>query len=203
MKFEIRGGARRALILLAVALAIYVLADWAALPAYDRLTAAGELVSEKENQLRRYRRAEVRKGQYTELLKVADERIAKSESVVIGGANVSLASAELQSLVEDSINKAGLMVIQRMIGSPRRLNEFYAEISMTLNFDSTPGQLVLFLNEVHSLPRFVTVRSLQVTPVSPVLEAPKGSDLMKNVHVAVTLSGLCSADLLKTDRRTR
>ena len=142
MKLETRGGARRALLMLAAALAIYALADWVVFPAYDRLTAASDQASDKENQLRRYRRAELRKGQYTELLKVANERIAKSESVVIPAANLSLASAEMQSLVEGIANKQGLMVGQRMIGAPRRLNNFYAEIPMTLSFDSTPGQLV-------------------------------------------------------------
>ena len=203
MKFEIRGGRRRALILLAVALAIYAVANWVVFPAYDRLTAARDMVAEKENQLRRYRLAELRKGQYTDLLKVATERIAKSESVVIAPANLSLASAELQSLVENSANKVGLMVGQRMIGTPRRLNNFYAEIPMTLSFDSTPGQLVLFLSEVRTMPRFVAVRTLQVSPVLQVLEAPKGIDLMKNVHVTMTLAALCSADLIKTERTTR
>src|SRR5262249_32918843 len=112
------------------------------LPAYDRITAARELAAEKENQLRRYRRAELRKGQYADLLKLANERISKSESIVIAAGNLSLASAELQSLVEGATNKVGLMVGQRMIGTPRRLNDFYAEVPMTLTFESTPGQVV-------------------------------------------------------------
>ena len=203
MKLETRGGARRALIMLALALAIYALADWVVLPAYDRLTASSDLASDKENQLRRYRRAELRKGQYTELLKVANERIAKSESVVIPAANLSLASAEMQSLIEGVVNKQGLMVGQRMIGAPRRLNNFYAEIPMTLSFDSTPGQLVSFLDEIRTLPRFVTVKSLQVTPIAQVFEAPKGTDLMKNVRVSMILGALCSADFIKTDRVNR
>jgi Tfp pilus assembly protein PilO len=199
MKFEMRQRDRRALFLLATALLIFGLADVLVLPAYDRLTDAAQSSPDKENQLRRYRRAELRKGQYADLLKLTEQRVAKSEASVIAAANLSLASAELQSLMEGASTKVGLMVAQRSIGTARRLNEFYADLPMTLSFESTPGQLVSFLDELRSLPRFVTVRTLQVTPVAPVLEAPKGSDLTKNVRVNVTVAALTSADLVKAE----
>ncbi len=197
MKFEMRQRDRRALIILALALAIYGAADWFVLPAYDRVSAARELAADKESQLKRYRRAELRKGQYEALLKTANDRLSKSESVVITAANLSLASAELQSLIEGAGNKVGLMLGIRLMGNARRVNDFYAELPMTLNFESTPGQLVSFLNELRTLPRFITVRMLQISPVMPVSEAPKGSDLTKNVRVSLGISAFTSADLVK------
>jgi Tfp pilus assembly protein PilO len=199
VKLEIRERDRRALWILGAALVLYALADFVALPLYDRMADAALLAADNESQLRRYRRAELRKGQYAELLKTAEERIRQSESVMITAANASLASAELQSLVEGVGEKVGLMVGQRQIGNPRRLNELYADLPMTLNFESTPGQLVAFLSELRSLPRFVTVRSMQVTPVAPVFEAPKGADLTKNVRVNVTIAALTSATLVRTE----
>ena len=199
MKIEIRQRDRRALILLALGLSIYVLADWAVLPAYDRLASAGELAADKEKQLRRYRRAELRKGQYADLLKLTNESVARNESVVISGANLSLASAELQSLMESAGTKVGLVVGQRMMGAPRRVNDFYAEVPMTMSFESTPLQLVSFLDELRLMPRFVTVKTVQVSPVSPVLEAPKGADLTKNVRVNLTVAALTSAQLVKPE----
>ena len=203
MKLEIRPQDRRSLIFLALALAVFGLANWVVLPLYDRMGEAREMSADKEKQLRRYRRAELRKGQYAELLKIANERIAKSESVVIAASNLSLASAELQSLIEGAGNRVGLMIGQRLVGAPRRLNDLYAEAPMTLTFESTPGQLVSFLNELRALPRFVTVRSLQVSPIAAVFEAPKGGDLTKNVRVNVTLAALIPAGLVKTEARTR
>ena len=199
MKFEIRQRDRRALILLGLALAIYGLAVWVVLPAYDRMSSAREAAADKEKQLRRYRRAELRKGQYTDLLKLADQRSRTNESVIISASNLSLASAELQTMMEATATKVGLMVGQRMIGAPRRVNDYYAELPMTLSFESTPGQVVAFLNELRSLPRYVTVRALQVTPVAPVFEAPKGSDLTKNVRVNITCAALTSAELMKSE----
>ena len=199
MKIEIRQRDRRAMILLALALGIFVLADWVVLPAYDRLASARELAADKEKQLRRYRRAELRKGQYADLLKLTNESVARNESVVISGANVSLASAELQSLMEAAGAKVGLVVGQRMMGAPRRVNDFYAEVPMTMSFESTPLQLVSFLDELRLMPRFVTVKTLQVNPVSPVLEAPQGADLTKNVRVNLTVAALTSAAIVKPE----
>jgi Tfp pilus assembly protein PilO len=199
VKLQIRQRDRRALLMLSLALLVYGLANWVVIPAYDRLSAAGDVAAEKQNQLRRYRRAELRKGQYANLLKVANDRLTKSESVVIAAANASLASAELQSLIEGAGSKVGLTVIQRTLGNPRRLNDFYAELPMTISFDSTPGQLVSFLSELRSIPRLITVRNLQVSPTSPVSEAPKGVDLLKNIRVNMTLGAVSPIDIVRRE----
>jgi len=203
VKLEIRQRDRRALMLLALAIVIYIVGDWVLLPAYDRISDAQEVAADKETQLRRYRRAELRKGQYEGLLKVADQRVIAGESVVINAANLSLASAELQSLVESAANNTNIMLSQRAMGIPRRLNDFYAELTMTLGFEATPNQLVMLLNELRAMPRFVSVRSLQVAPVSPVFEAPKGVDLLKTVRVAMIVSVPAPADLVKTAGATK
>ncbi|MBI4474840.1 MAG: type 4a pilus biogenesis protein PilO [Acidobacteria bacterium] len=203
MKIQIRQRDRRALVMLSLALLVYGLAEIVVFPAYDRMKAASEAAVDKENQVRRYRRAELRQGQYADLLKSAAENASKSESVVIAAASLPLASAELQSLIEAAGNKVGLMVSQRMIGAPRRLNDFYAELPMTLSFESTPGQLVSFLVELRLLPRFVTVRSLQVTPTEPLFEAPKGTDVTKHVRITMTVSSLSSITLVKPESATK
>ena len=197
MKLQLKPKDRRALMILALALVIYELGTAVILPAYDKLAAARDLVSDKESELRRYRRAQLRKGQYGDLLKVTADRVAKSESAVIVATNVPLASAQLQSMIEEAANKTGLMPGQRTIGSAKRLNEFYAELPMTLSFDSTPGQLVAFLSELRKGPRFLTIRSLQVSPLEVILEAPKGMAVSKTVRVLMTVVSLTSADIVK------
>ena len=77
------------------------------------------------------------------------------------------------------------------------MNEFYAELPMTLGFEATPGQLVMFLSELRGLPRLVMVHSAQVTPVQPLQEVPKGADLTKNVRVNITIAAWCRADIVK------
>jgi Tfp pilus assembly protein PilO len=203
MKLQIRDRDRRALLLCGAAVLVYVVVQFVALPAYDRISAARDLAADKENQVRRYRRAELRKGQYTGLLKLAADRVQKDEAVVIPAASLPLASAEMQSLVEGAGAKVGLMLSQRTISAPRRLNDFYADLPMTLSFESTPGQLVAFLSELRSLSRFISVRTLQVTPVEMVTEIPKGYDLTKNVRVTMTITSLSSSSLVRTQGATR
>lgn len=199
MKLQIKQKDRRALIILALALVIYEVGTAVVLPAYDKLVAARDLVSDKESELRRYRRAQLRKGQYADLLKVTADRVAKSESAVIVAANAPLASSQLQSMIEEAATKTGLMLGQRTIGSVKRLNDFYAELPVTLSFDSTPGQLVAFLSELRREPRFLTVRSLQVSPVETILEAPKGMAVSKTVRVLMTVVSLTTTNIVKTD----
>jgi len=197
MKFEIRQRDRRAILALVFGLAVYAAMKLAVFPAYDRFAIAADAVANKESQLRRYRRAELRKGQYAELIKLTSTKIAENESVVMNAANQSLISAELQSMVEASAAKLGLMLGQRSVGALRRLNDFYGELPMTLGFESTPGQLVMFLAELRSYPRLVTVRSIQVAPVRPVQEVPKGEDVTKNVRVTMTLAVLSRMETVR------
>jgi Tfp pilus assembly protein PilO len=196
MKLEIRERDRRALIGLVLAASLYGVIQFVVIPAYDRFAIAADTVADRESQLRRYRRAQLRKGQYAELTKVAAARVTENESIVIAGTSESLSSAELQTLIEATGAKVGLMLSQRSTGALRRINEFYAELPMTLGFESTPGQLVMFLAELRGLPRFVTVRSLQVSPVQPLQEPLKG-DVTKNVRVSMTIAAVTRADVVK------
>jgi Tfp pilus assembly protein PilO len=191
---------RKALILLGLALVIYVVANTIVLPAYDRIAAAKDLAADKENQVRRYRRAELRKGQYADLLRTTADRVTKSESVVITAPNLSLVSAEFQSLVEDAANKVGLVVGQRTIGAAKPINEFYAELPITISFESTPGQLVSFLNEIRNVPRFITVNSLQISPTDAVVDPPKGMAVSKNIRASMTLYSLIPATTVTTEK---
>jgi hypothetical protein len=99
--------------------------------------------------------------------------------------------------VEATSARVGLVVGQRSIGTARRLNDFYAEFPITLSFESTPGQLVTFLSELRAAAKFTNVRAMQVTPVQPVMEAPKNADLTKNLRVTLTVAVLAAADLVK------
>lgn len=197
MKVQVKQRDRRALMVLVLALVVYEGATTFILPAYDRMAAARDSAAEKETQLKKYRRAQLRKGQYTELLKTASARVTQAESLVISAGTLSTASAEFQALIENAANTVGLTVSQRSIGTAKRLNDFYAQLPMTLSFDSTPGQLVSFLGQLRTLPRFVAVQTLQVSPLQSVLEAPKGQDLTKDVRVFMTIYTLTSPDIVK------
>jgi hypothetical protein len=115
MKFELRERDRRAIVILVVVTGIYVVASYAALPAYDKLTQTPSHVSEQEQQLKKYRRARIRKGHHTEDLAQARKNVAEAETRFVRGDNPTLASVELQKIVEDAAKKANLALNLRNV----------------------------------------------------------------------------------------
>ncbi len=194
MKVVLRGGEKRAGIVLASAVGVYLLASHVVMPAWDELHDKSSAVEEKEDQLKRFRRALSAKDHYVQLLEQARKSIAEGEGRLIRGDNPSLASVELQTIVEDAAKKLNITLGPRSITAAKRRDEYFNEITITFSFEGTPNQMSSMLAELRGAPKFVTVRSLQVAPVSTAQEAPppKG-DLKKTVRVNLTVAGLLAS----------
>ncbi len=193
MKIEIRERDRRALIGLGAAVGIYVLLSMAVFPAFDDLRTAGEEAEAKEEQLMKYRRAQIRKGHYAQLLEQARKNVNDAESRLIRGDNASLASVELQNVIEEAAKKVEIPLGQRNMSTAKKKDDFFNEITMTLSFESTPNQLTMFLSEIRNAPKFITIRNAQVAPVQVLQEAPKKGDFQKTVRVNLTVAALLAA----------
>lgn len=193
MKFEMRERDRRALIGLSLALGAYLLLSMVVFPAFDGLTSAAEEASSKEQQLMKYRRALVRKGHYTQLIEQARKNMADAESGLIRGDNASLASVELQNIVEEAAKKVGISLGQRNMSTARKKDQFFNEITMTLSFESTPNQLTMLLSELRNAPKFLTVRNAQISPVQALQEAPKKGDFQKTVKANLTIAAILAS----------
>src|SRR5882672_7841947 len=129
MKIEIRQRDRRALIGLGLALGAYVLLTMVVLPAFDTLQTASQNAMEKEDQLMKYRRAVIRKGHYTQLLEQARKNMNEAESRLIRGDNASLASVELQNIVEEAAKKVDIPLGQRSMSTAKKRDPFFNEIT--------------------------------------------------------------------------
>ena len=200
MKMELRPRDRRALVFLGIAVAGYMLLTAAIFPAYDRLAAAREAALEKEGQLRRYRRAVVRKTDYGQLLEEVRRRIDEGEARLIRGDNPSLASSELQTVVEQVAEATGIELGQRNMSPARQKDDFFDEVTMTFGFECTPGQFVRFLSELRAAGKLITVRSVQVAPVEVVNEVAEGEELKKDIRVNLTVGAvLASAPVAEPD----
>ena len=193
MKLEIRQRDRRALFLLGVSLGLYFVLSEVASPAYDRLAAAVDTALDREDQLRRYRRAVVRKADYGQLLEEARRRVEEGEAQLVQGDNPSLASAELQTIVEQVAELTGIELGQRNMSAARQKDEFFNEITMTLGFESTPGQLVAFLEQLRGSEKLVAVRSIQIAPLIVVDEVTEGMELLKDVRVNLTVGAVLAS----------
>jgi len=193
MKLNLRDRDRRALLGLGLALGIYLAASKGVLPVYDRLKSSAESVSGKEDELRKYRRALSSKEHYTQLLDQAKRSVSEGAAHLVRGDNPTVASLELQTIVEEAAKKVNISLGQRNMSDAKKKDTYFNEISMSLSFDSTLNQLTSFLTEIRSSPKFVTVRTLQIAPVQPAEEAPAKGDLKKTVRVNLAVSALLPA----------
>lgn len=193
MKLQLRQQDRRALFALSGALGLYVLLSLFVFPAFDRLKDAGSGASEKEEQLRKYRQAVQRKGHYTELLEQARKSMAEAESRLISGENPSLASVELQNVVDGAAKNVNIEIGQKNVAPAKKKDQYFNEITMTVSFDATPNQLTTFLTNLRNSPKFVTVRSLQLVPVETATAPPKKGELKKTLHVNLTVAAVLNS----------
>ena len=193
MKFELRARDKRALMGLALAVGAYLLASQLIVPAYDRIKSDSAGVSQKENELRRYRRALISRDHYAQLLEQVRKSVGEGEARLIRGDNPSLASVELQTMVEEAARKIEIALPQRTMTSPKKKDDYYNEITLTLSFESTPNQLASFLDELRTAPKVLTVKSIQVAPVTPAQETPPKGELKKTLKTNVTLAALLSS----------
>ena len=193
MKIQIRERDKRAFLLLGGALLTYAILAVGVFPVLDRLSGSAAAAAQKEEQLMKYRRAQIRRGNYVKLLEQARKNVAEAEGLLIRGDNPSLASVELQTIVEDAAKKVGINFIQRNISPARKKDDFFNEITVAVSFESTPNQVVSFLSEVRNAPKFVTVRNAQVAPVQVVQAPPAKGDLKKTVRVSLTLGAILAS----------
>ncbi len=190
MRIQLRDRDRRSLLGLGVALALYFTLSQIILPQFDRLIESGEVVAERENQLRRYRRGLVEKESYGEWIAAARQRMGELDQWLIRAESEALASVELQSLIEATSQDAGIVLEQRNIGGTQRLDEYFSETRMTLAFEATPEQFVEFLTDLRSNPKALTVRSVDVRPEALVHEVPSRGELTKTLQVTLTVGAL-------------
>ena len=198
MKFNIRERDRRAILLLGGAAIVYAALSFGVFPAFDSLKEGSSRVSEKEDQLKKYRRAVIRKGNYTQLLEQARKNMAEAETRFIRGDNPTLASVELQSIVEQAAKKVGLDLNQRTVSPARKKDDSFNEITMTLALEATPSQIFGLLAEIRNAPKFVMIRNAQIAPTQVLTEAPKKGDFMKTIRANLTIGALIPAPVRKS-----
>src|SRR5436305_10871763 len=192
MRLNIRERDRRAILGLAGATLVYVLVSFVVLPAFDRLTQVSPS-ADKEEQLKKYRRALLRKGHHSEALEQARKNMAEAETRFIRGDNPTLASVELQSIVEQAAKKVGLDLNQRTVSPARKRDDSFNEITMTLALEATPSQIFGFLAEIRNAPKFVIIRNAQIAPAQVLTEAPKKGDFMKTIRANLTVAAVIPA----------
>ena len=209
MKMNLQKRDVRALGILAVAVVIYFLISAVGVPAFGALSGTETEVADKESQLKKYIQVVGRKGRYAELTNQAKKQVAEVEAVFIRADNSSLAAIEFQTLVEAAAARWGIQLSRRNVAispqsnsqnrgsgqkppasaAPKDGADTIRDMTMTLQFGSGPQQLISFLSELRTGPKFITVLSMNLAPEQLVTSMPKG-DFSKNLRVNVTLGAV-------------
>ena len=121
------------------------------------------------------------------------ESIDVPPSGLLRGDNPSLASAELQAVIEEVAEATGIELGQRNMSAARQKDEFFNEITMSLGFECTPGQLVAFLEQLRGSEKLLAVRSIQIAPLSVVDEVSEGMEVLKDVRVNLTVGAVLAS----------
>jgi hypothetical protein len=185
MSVRINPRDRRALIGLALAIVVYVALAELALPAWDRLRDAPRIAGEREAELERYKMALLRRDRYEELELFARERRREFDGLSIRAESTSLASVQLQSIVESAATGLGVTLDQRSMIAPRSLDDFFGETAMAVTFECTPNQLASLLAAFEGSETLLTVRRLDVQPVEF-----DGRNQTKKLRVSLTVGAL-------------
>ena len=64
---------------------------------------------------------------------------------------------------------------------------------MTLGFECTPGQLVVFLEQLRRSEKLVAVRSIRIAPLSVADEVSAGMELPKDLRVNLTVGAVLAS----------
>lgn len=179
---------RRALIVLGIATALYLISTQGLLPLYDQLRGASSTASDKTDELKKYRRELSHRGNYEALKTDARKKLDELKTHFFTGD--AAGSAELQRIVEESAKTVGIDLVQRTTTQPKKIDELTAEVAMTTTFDGTPNQVVAFLNQLRNSPRIVNVRNLQIDPLQLAYEVPKTGEVKKTLRANLSITGV-------------
>ena len=181
---------RRAVLLLVFALVVYLTFAEVVFPVYDNVRSLNDRVAERAEQLKKFRQAVSRKGNYGALITDATKRVGELQTRLLSGTNPVTAASEVQSMVEDSARKLEITLAQRSIVAPKKKDALTTEVGVAVTFESTPFQLAGFLSEIRNAAKFLKVSAAQVTPVQIARQVPANGELGKNLRVSLTVVGL-------------
>jgi hypothetical protein len=90
------------------------------------------------------------------------ERLKQDQGRFLPGENPSLASAELQKVLSDLAEQVGVEITQKNIQKEQKLQEDLVKVSVRIETNCNPVQLVQFLAAIHNYQRHLTLDELVV-----------------------------------------
>lgn len=148
---------KRALILLAVVVAVMVLVSYVILPFYDAKGQIRSDIQSKQKELALSARTLEEKDAYLRSLAAVERVIAEYESAVWDARDASSATVQVEETVRAFANQHGVRVTRSNPLPEQKIGDEYIKISLQLNVESDMGGLVGFLHSIASHEKFLVV----------------------------------------------
>ncbi len=117
----------------------------------------------KKRMLRSQRDTLSREDVYKTRLDQYQKQLQKDLSYFLPGENASMAGAELQRVVKELADQSGVEIPQRNIQPDRKIPDIATKISIRIEANCTPEQLVQFLAAIESYEKLLKVDELVVS----------------------------------------
>jgi hypothetical protein len=151
-KLLIIGGAAAAAIL-----AFYVVTTL--LPNRGELAAAVEL---KKRMLVRQREVLGQEEEYKKRIEAYRARLQQDAARLLPGNNASIAGAELQRVLKEIADQNGVEIVRKDVQREQKIEDGLVKVSVRIETNCLPEQLVQLLASVGNYDRFLTVDELAV-----------------------------------------
>lgn len=167
-----------------VAMAVWALLRFVALPAWDHWQRQRAELPLRETALIKYRQALAAAGQERESAEALRNRLREVEAGLLRSGTPALASAELQDWVREIAARHAIELRSSEFLAVPASSGDYAQVPLRLQLQCRMEQLVNFLSEVRSGERILAVPQLQI-------QSAGGPD--KLVQVSLTVAGVMRA----------
>ena len=173
---------RRLLGWVGVALALYLLLDFAILPWWDTLGESRDAAAIQARRVRNYRRILQQQDRTRSELARLRRRTESLEQGLLDSAGDALAGAEIQGLVRDIAAAQGLTIQNSDLAPVEPLGPRYSKVSTRVGLQGGIRQFVDFMAAMGSGPRILFVEDLRIAPVR--LNRPDDKDIRVTLAVA-------------------
>ena len=116
----------------------------------------------EKRMLLKQREALSREGIYKERLELYGERLDQDMALLLPGDNPNVAGAELQKVLKDLADQSGVEIMQKNILQEKKIQDTLVKVSVRIETNCVPEQLVQFLTAIENYEKFLTVDELVV-----------------------------------------
>ncbi len=153
----------RLLILIGVGVALAVLVFYVATQLLPDSQSLSRDVDLKKKMLKSQRETLTREDFYKTRLDQNRKQLEQDMNRILPGENASLAGAELQKVIKQFADQSGVEITQRNPQAEKKIENIATKVSVRIETNCTPEQLVQFLASIESYEKMLKVDELVIS----------------------------------------